>query len=72
MRRNEYEKICSAVDSGVERFVENHDTGEIGRIISCRRDRLQVDIYGRSDEWEKESCEIRGETGHELPGSEGR
>lgn len=68
MIRSEYEKVCSAVDSGVDRFVENRETGEIGRIVACRRDRFQVDVYGRSEEWEKERCERKEEPGYELPG----
>jgi hypothetical protein len=68
MRRNDYEKVCSAVDAGIDRFVENMETGEIGRIVACKRDRLQVDIFGRSDEWEKEGCEPKEEPGYNLPG----
>lgn len=68
MRRNDYEKVCSAVDAGIDRFVENRESGEIGRIVACKRDRLQVDIYGRPEEWEKESCEPKEEPGYALPG----
>jgi hypothetical protein len=68
MRRNDYEKVCSAVDAGIDRFVENVETGEIGRIVACKRDRLQVDVYGRPDEWEIKGCEPKEEPGYDLPG----
>ena len=67
MRRNDYEKVCSAVDAGIDRFVENVETGEIGRIVACKRDRLQVDIYGRSENWEKENCELKTQPTYDLP-----
>lgn len=67
MTRHEYENLCTAVDSGVERFVVNRETGETGQVLACRRDELEVDVYGRQELWTKESCTEREMTQMETP-----
>jgi hypothetical protein len=67
MKRLAYEKICDAARSSVERFVENLESREVGRIVSCKLDEFEVDVYGRRDLWPKEVCEEKKERGFNIP-----
>lgn len=67
MRRESYEKICDAARSGVKRFVENMESHERGRIVSCKGDGFDVDIYGKRDFWSKEECEENQEYPFNIP-----
>ena len=51
MTRREYESLCSAIRSGAGRYVENAETYVTGRVLACRLDQLEVDVYGKREIW---------------------
>lgn len=51
MTRREYDSLCAAIWSGVGRYVENAETHETGRVLACRLDQLEVDVYGKREMW---------------------
>ncbi len=57
MERSEYERLCSAVQAGGEKFVENLETHDTGRIVACSSDRLEVECEGRKQSWAMSKCE---------------
>ncbi|NIQ94477.1 MAG: hypothetical protein GWO11_01860 [Desulfuromonadales bacterium] len=56
MNSSEYEKICSAHRSGIQKFVENQQTRQTGLVITCRNDEFVVETEGNRDTWPREKC----------------
>lgn len=56
MTREEFDKLCAAVKSGQEKFVENLDSHYTGKIVACSTDRVEVDISGQRESWAIENC----------------
>jgi hypothetical protein len=57
MERKEFEDFCKAVESGETKYVENSGSHEIGRVLFCSGNRLEVEIGGEKREtWGAEFC----------------
>lgn len=57
MRREEFEGICRAAQSGEDRFVQNIDLLYTGKVVACGEDRVTVEAFGHRFEWEAERCQ---------------
>ncbi|BCR06993.1 hypothetical protein DESUT3_40620 [Desulfuromonas versatilis] len=51
MKRSDFNRLCSAVLAGEEKFVENLETHETGKVLACRDERLEVLCEGARRSW---------------------
>lgn len=56
MRREEMHDLCRAVESGEDRLVQNDDLLYTGRLVACHDDRLTVEAFGHTFEWDPGHC----------------
>ncbi|HKL48103.1 MAG TPA: hypothetical protein VJ882_00485 [Desulfuromonadales bacterium] len=56
MDSKEFEKICQSSRSGIQKFVENIETRQTGRVISCVEDKFNVESEGHRYTWPREQC----------------
>lgn len=56
MKRIELEGMCELAKDGRLTWVENLDTHDKGRVISCTGDKIEVDVGGRRAEWKATAC----------------
>lgn len=57
MKEGVFKKVCTSVQNGETRFVENSQNGHAGKIVSCSGEQLEVDIFGRHETWARKDCE---------------
>jgi hypothetical protein len=60
MKRQDLAKICRAVAAGEARYLENLDTRHAGRVVACRGETVEIDIYGKHEAWPMERCQEFG------------
>lgn len=56
MKRTEFEGMCELSRDGRLTWVENTDSHEKGRVISCGKDSIKVDVAGRDETWDRSAC----------------
>lgn len=56
MRSAEFQKVCQAVSSGEQTFVKHVVLHQIGRVLNCHEDEVEVDVNGIHKTWSKENC----------------
>jgi len=56
MRRDEFNELCRAVESGETRVVQNEDLLYAGQVMACHGDRLAVEAFGHTFEWDSGHC----------------
>jgi len=56
MRRTDFEGMCELAQEGRLTWVENMDSHEKGRVISCGTDTIKVDVAGHSETWGRQAC----------------
>jgi hypothetical protein len=60
MKEIAFKTLCKFVQKGETRFVENTQTHHAGKALSCRDDRIEVEIYGKHETWAHTDCEEFG------------
>ena len=60
MDSKEFDNLCMALDSGEEKFVENLGSHEVGKVLFCSGNRLEVEIGQRRETWASEFCKEAG------------
>lgn len=66
MRREEMNRLCEAVAHGESRLVEHQNLFYTGRVLACHEERLAVDSFGHSFEWDAALCREVDERGNPL------
>lgn len=56
MRRTDYEGMCELAREGRLTWVENKDSHEAGRVISCSGDTVEVEVSGHHENWSLRDC----------------
>lgn len=56
MRTPEFQKLCQAVSGGEEMYVKHVVIHQVGKVLSCHGDEVEVDVNGTHKTWIKENC----------------
>lgn len=56
MDEKEMGDFCRAVESGETRYVENVGSHEVGRVLFCSGNRLEVEVGVNRETWGIEYC----------------
>ena len=56
MKRNEFNRICSAVKYGRNFYVENTRNHDIGKVSSCQGADFEVEASGVRQNWSRKDC----------------
>ena len=56
MNRDDFREFCQAVAAGRKKYVENTETGEIGRVTACGGQSIEVESGGSAGSWAREKC----------------
>lgn len=61
MKREDFNRVCTVVRGGQERYVENLRFLYAGRVVACEGENLVVEAFGHSFRWPQELCrEVSG------------
>lgn len=67
MTRLDYQNICRAASAGDTITLENRNSHEQGRIISCHSDYFNVQLEQGWRIWSREECEEAENEGGKIP-----
>lgn len=57
MQEKDFERFCRDVESGETKYVENTGSHEIGRVLFCSGNRLEVAVGDKMETWGMEYCQ---------------
>jgi hypothetical protein len=57
MEKQDFEQFCKLIESGETKYVENIGSHELGRVIFCSGNRLEVEVGDRRETWGSEFCQ---------------
>jgi len=59
MEKERFEGICSVASEDKILWVDNLDTDQPGRVLSCKAGKLEVESEGGRKRWNPKSCQER-------------
>jgi hypothetical protein len=57
MKQLDFEGMCELFQEGRLTWVENKDTHQAGRVISCAENAIEVDVSGNREKWDWRACQ---------------
>lgn len=59
MESERFRGICSVASEGKLKWIDNLETHQSGRVLSCASGKFEVESEGQQTEWKPENCEER-------------
>jgi len=56
MKRTDFTAMCTLAKDGRLTWVENTTLRETGRVMTCGRETMTVDVGGRREDWHPRDC----------------
>jgi hypothetical protein len=57
MKRPKFQKLCQAVAAGENKYLENTENHQTGKLIACTGDAAEIDIFGKTETWSRRECQ---------------